>query len=237
METLKNILINTLKVSAVVGLVTLVIKLLVEFVLGIWNAPIDLSILALNVINFLLNGLLIVLFPLGTVLFGLYLVKKIREYLDALFRGLFQELNRIKEAIVTQINSPKGVNIAPMLIAGISGLLVYVVKENAIPGDVKLLLLLALGTVSTTLSMATSQTRKNRRFGYVSLVLSILIVIGFLILRFNVGAPGQFQATVNAMKGWFLGLAPEQYASMVIFVLFSSLMVASAIIYRKEPTS
>ena len=203
------------------GLIILIIKLFQ----AIWNSPFAITDLVFNILNFVFNALGVILSILGPIAVILLL----GYWIFILYEKLYEKFGEI----INQIKAPKGTNIAPIVIAGFSGLFVTVVKENVIPGDVKILLLLGLGTVTTILTMTTSQPKKTRRFGFWLLGVCVLALLVFTSIRFNIFAPGQIRVIANSIKNWFVNLTGEQYVSMGVFVTFLVLMIVAAIHYRQ----
>jgi hypothetical protein len=207
------------------GLIIFIFK----FFQATWNAPLFFTDMVFNILNFLLNVFGVVLSVIGPVAIILLLGYWIFI--------LFEKLSNKLEEILSKINAPKETNIAPIVIAGFSGLFITVVKETTIPGDVKALLLLALGTITTILTMTTSQPKKTKVFGFVLLGVCVLSIIIFTIIRYNLFAPGQVQEITKSINDWFVKLTDAQYVSMGVFITFLILMIIAAIYYRKKPQS
>lgn len=205
------------------GLITLIIKLFQ----AIWKASFKIEDIVFDILNFVLNALGVILSILGPIVVILLL--------GYLIIFLFGKLSMKLGEIINQIKTPKGTNIAPIVIAGFLGLFVTVVKETTIHGDVKVLLLLALGTVTTILTMTTSQPKKTRGFGFLLLGVCVLAIMIFTSIRFDLFVPGQIQVIVNSINDWFVSFTCEQYVSMGIFITFLILMIIAAIHYRQKP--
>ena len=223
---LKRILIGVGIVILIIFGAVVLIKLFVALVQAIWNAPLALAGFVFDFLNIILNILGVVLPPLVTILATLFLIRVILGVSEAIFEKLTE--------ISNQISTPKKVNVVPTLIAGITALFVTAVKENTIPGDIKVLLVLVLGVISTILTLTTSQQKKPKTFGFIVLGICIISVLLFLGFRFDIFVPGQIQILTKSVQEWFNKLTTGQYISMSVFTTFLVLMIITAFYYREK---
>jgi len=209
------------------GLIFILVVVKAVQVLG--SATVVISDFVLKLFNFMLNVAVVILSILGPVA----VIFVLGNLIIVLFNVLLEKFDEL----IKHAKAPKSVNPWPALIAGITTLLVTVVKENTIPADVKVLLYIAIGAIGTILTLTTSQNEKSRIFGFIILGLAIAPVLIIAIIRFDLLAPGQLQVTANSIQGWFASLTTEQCISMSVFVTLVILMIVAAIYYRQKPAS